>query len=135
MASEPQPMKSKEYIRPITIGWWFSHPARAKFMVREISSFFLAGYCIFLIVLMSRAEDSSTFEAFYTRLLSPVSIVLHLIVLFFALFHSVTFFNLTPRAFIVRRGEERVPDAAVAGAHFAAWAVVSVIVIFLVLVV
>jgi fumarate reductase subunit C len=134
MAVETQTSKSKEYIRPITAGWWFTHPSRAKFMVRELSSFFIAGYCIFLIVLMYRAEHAD-FDAFYESLRSPASVVLHLIALFFALFHSITFFNLTPRVLIVRRGEERVPDAAIAGAHFAAWGVVSVIVIVLVLVV
>lgn len=133
VATEP---RTKEYIRPMTATWWLKHPAYLKFMVREFTSVFIAGYCIVLLVLMYRAEHGGAgFQAFYESLSHPVSVGLHLVALGFALFHSITFFNLTPRALVVRRGEERLPDAAIAGAHYAAWVVVSVVVIVLALVV
>ena len=127
--------KSKELIRPMPINWWLKNPAYIKFMLRDVTSVFIAGYCVFLMVLMSRAAvGGDTFRAFYDKLASPLSLVLHLIVLAFACYHSVTFFNLTPRVIVLFQGDEKVPDHLIAGAHYAAWLVVSLALIVLVLI-
>src|SRR5262249_55507474 len=122
--------KSKELIRPMPIDWWLKNPAYVKFMLRDVTSVFIAGYCIFLIVLMSRASgDADAFQAFYAKLTSPWSVVLHLIVLAFACYHSITFFNLTPRVIVVFRGDEKVPEHLIAAGHYAAWLLVSLVLI------
>jgi fumarate reductase subunit C len=132
MATE---IKSKELIRPMPIDWWLKNPAYFKYMLRDGASIFIAGYCVFLMVLMSRASgDAASFRAFYEKLASPLSMVLHLIVLAFACYHSITFFNLTPRVIVVFRGDEKVPDHLIAGAHYAAWLLVSLVLIVLVLI-
>jgi len=51
--------------------------------------------------------------------------------LIFSVYHSVTWFNLTPKALPLQRGETFVPDGAISGAHFAAWAVLSLVVLTL----
>jgi fumarate reductase subunit C len=124
-------MKTKEYIRPIPATWWLHNYHLILFMIREISSIFIAGYCVFLMVLLYQAEHSTpgAFQAFYATLRSRFCILINLVVLFFAVFHSVTFFNLTPKVLVVRRGEEKVPDALIAGVHYGAWAVVSIVLI------
>jgi fumarate reductase subunit C len=129
-------MKTKELIRPIPLDWWLKRPSYTQFMLRDFTSVFIAAYCVFLVVLMYRAEhaDADAFRAFYQSLGSPLSVVLHLIALAFAVYHSVTFFNLTPRVIVLFRGDERVPDAVVAGMHFALWAVLSVILLVIALV-
>jgi fumarate reductase subunit C len=45
----------------------------------------------------------------------------------------VTWFNLTPKALPLQVGEEFVPDWIIAGAHYAGWAVVSVVILALAL--
>jgi len=123
---------TKEYIRPMSATWWLQNPAYTKFMIRDATSVFIALYCVFLMVLMYFAGlDQATFDAFYQRLASPLSQVLHAIALVFAVYHSVTFFNLTPRAIVVFRGEEKVPEALIAGAHYAGWLLVSVVLLVL----
>src|SRR5687767_7328218 len=97
--------KIKEYHRPVSPTWWLARPAYVKFMVRELTSAFIAGYAVFLLILMRDARDEMAFQAMLESLKSPVSIVLHLVVLGFALFHSITFFNLTPRVLVFHRGE------------------------------
>jgi fumarate reductase subunit C len=124
--------KAKEYNRPVSATWWMKRPSYTRFIIRELTGIVLAGYAVFLIYLMMQAKDPARFNAMIESLKSPLNIGLHLIVLFFALFHSITFFDLTPRALRVHRGEARVPDGAIAGAHYAAWAVASIIVLFLV---
>jgi fumarate reductase subunit C len=56
---------------------------------------------------------------------SPAFLALNTVALAFVLFHSVTWFNLAPKAMVVRLGGRRVPDALIAGANYAAWLVLS----------
>jgi fumarate reductase subunit C len=114
--------------------WWLRRPAYLWFMIRDVTSVFIAGYCVFLLVLMCRSTDANRFDDFYKGLQTPLSVALHLIALVFAVYHSVTFFNLTPRVLVVFRGDEKVPEHLIAGVHYAAWAVVSVVLFILVLV-
>lgn len=107
--------------------WWLKKPAYTWFMIRDVTSVFIAVYCIFLMYLLYRANHAASFASFYQSLAHPVSIVLHLIALAFATYHSITFFNLTPRVIVVFRGDEKVPESAIAAGHYALWAVVSLI--------
>lgn len=127
------PLRKKHYVRPIPGNWWLTRPAYLQFMIRELTAGFLGAYAVFLLVLMSKARDPIAFAALLGLLKSPISIALHLVVLAFALFHSVTFFNLTPKVLVLHRGEEKVPAAAISGAHYAAWLVVSLILLALAL--
>jgi fumarate reductase subunit C len=117
----------KEYHRPIPPTYWFSRKPYTLFILRELSSAALGAYAVFLIVLLAKAKDEAAFNALLEGLKSPLSIALHLVALAFAVYHSMTFFNLTPRVLVVPRGEERVPDVMIQGAHYAAWLVVSLV--------
>ena len=126
--------KSKEYVRPMPATWWLSRWAYTKFMIRDVTSVFIAGYCVFLMVLMCRAgQGAEAFKSFYDSLRSPLSLVLHAIAFVFAVIHSVTFFNLTPRVIVIFRGDEKVPGGLIAGLHYAAWGVASLILILIAL--
>jgi fumarate reductase subunit C len=132
VATEP---KTKELIRPIASDWWRKNPSYLRYMIREVASLFIAGYCVFLLILMYKAvHDPAGWQAFYASLQSPLSKVLHLIVLVFAIYHSTTTFDITPQVFRVYRGDEKVPDGAIAGAHYAAWGIASLILIIIALV-
>lgn len=119
--------RTRRYHRPYPNTWWLSRPAYIRFMLRELSSAFLAAYAIFWLVLLARSGDRVAFEQTVAGLSSPLSIFLHLVVLAFALFHSITFFNLTPRVIVVPRGEDKVPDHVIAGVHYVAWLGASVV--------
>lgn len=132
MATEP---KSKELMRPMSPTWWLDKPAYTRFMIRDVTSVFIAGYCVFLLAVMCNASpthsDAATWNAFYASWGSPMGKALHLIALIFAAYHSITFFNLTPRVIVQFRGEEKVPEAAIAGVHYVMWAVVSIIILII----
>ncbi len=136
MVATETPTKTKELVRPIPLDWWLKQPSYTWFMIRDFTCVFIAGYCVFLVVLLYRAEHlgPDAFRVFYQSLGSPLSIVLHLIALVFAVVHSVTFFNLTPRVLVFFRGDERVPDAVIAGFHYALCAIVSVVLLVIALV-
>ena len=62
---------------------------------------------------------------------TPTAILLHSLALAAALFHSITWFNLTPKIMPMYIGEDRVPDllAAIAMGYLP-WVVVSVAVLW-----
>jgi fumarate reductase subunit C len=51
----------------------------------------------------------------------------------FVVLHAVTWFNLAPKAIVIRMQGQQLPSRMVAAGHFTAWAVVSVAVAWIVL--
>lgn len=123
--------KPRQYVRPIPWGWWLKKPAYTKFMVREVTSAFIAAYACALLVLMCGARDVPAFHHLYQALRTPLSVAAHGVVLGFSLFHTVTFFNLTPRALVVRVGEEKLSEDFIRIAHYAAWVLVTIVLFLL----
>jgi succinate dehydrogenase subunit C len=124
-------MSRKPYLREITSEWIFRHPRYLRYMAREFSCLFIGGWTLMLVWgLKKLAEGPAAWAAFLEYLESPASIVFHFVALGFALYHSVTWFNLTPKALPLQMGETFVPDGVIAGAHFAGWAVVSLAVLY-----
>ena len=129
-----QETKSKEYIRGMSPTWWLQRWPYTKFMIRDITSVFIAGYCVFLMILLYRAtEGTADFLRFYESLRSPISLVLHGIALIFAVIHSITFFNLTPRAIVVFRGDEKLPESVIVGLHYGMWVVATGVLVLIAL--
>jgi fumarate reductase subunit C len=125
-------MSRKPYVREMTSEWIFRHPRYLRYMTREFSCLFIGGWTLMMVWgLKQLAEGPAAWAAFLEFLKSPASIVFHVIALAFATYHSVTWFNLTPKALPLQLGEEFVPDAAISGAHFAAWAVLSAALLYL----
>ena len=121
----------KPYLREISSEWIFRHPRYVRYMVREFSCLFIGGWTLMMVWgLKQLAEGPAAWAAFLECLKSPASIVFHVLALAFAAYHSVTWFNLTPKALPLQLGEEFVPDGVIAGAHFAGWAVVSLAVLY-----
>src|SRR5438876_12333064 len=82
-------MKGKQYVRPMPANWWLLKQSYTVFMLREFTELFVAGYAIFLIVMVYRAlQVPDVFAAFVAELKSPVSIALHLVVLLMTAYHS-----------------------------------------------
>jgi len=124
-------MSRKPYVREITSEWIFRHPRYVRYMVREFSCLFIGGWTLMLVWgLQQLSEGPAAWAAFLECLKSPASIIFHFLALGFALYHSVTWFNLTPKALPLQLGETFVPDGVIAGAHFAGWAAVSLAVLY-----
>jgi fumarate reductase subunit C len=125
-------MSRRPYVRAVTPEWIFRHPRYLRYMVRELSCLFIGGWTLLMVWgLKQLAEGPAAWAAFLELLRSPASIAFHLLALAFAIYHSITWFNLTPKALPLQRGEEFVPDAAISGAHFGVWAALTVAVLYL----
>ena len=121
----------RPYVREMTWRWIFRHPRYVRYMAREFSCLFIGGYTFLMVWgLKQLADGPEAWNAFLEGLRSPASVVFHLLAFGFALYHSITWFNLTPKALPVQLGEEFLPDAVISGAHFAAWGVLSLVVLY-----
>jgi len=124
-------MSRKPYVREETFRWIFRHPRYLRYMAREFSCLFIGAWTLMIVVGLKRlAEGPAAWEAFLAALRSPASIVFHVVALGFAAYHSITWFNLTPKALPLQIGEEFVPDGVIAGAHYAAWAALSLAILY-----
>lgn len=122
------------YVRPISAREWvFRHPRYVRYMVREFSCLFIAGWTLLLVWgLRELAHGPAAWAAYLELLQSPASVAFQVLTLAFAVYHSITWFNLTPKALPLQLGGRFVPGWVIAGAHYAAWAAISVVVFLLV---
>ena len=124
-------MSRNPYVREMTYRWIFRHPRYVRYMVREFSCLFIGGWTLLMVWgLKQLADGPHAWAAFLEWLKSPASIAFHIIALGFAAYHSITWFNLTPKALPLQIGEKFVPDIAIAGAHFGLWAVWSAAILY-----
>jgi len=125
-------MSRRPYVREVPpTSWYFRHPRYMRYMAREVTCIFIGGYTLMLLVGLWRlTQGRAPYEAFLVALQTPISVVLHVVALAFALYNTVTWFNVTPKALPIQIGEEFVPGGVVAGAHYVVWAALSAGVLF-----
>ena len=120
--------------RPISLLWWTRKRTYFVFVMRELSSLFIA-WLVFFLLLMIRAVSRG--EEAYADWLdwadSPWVVVVNVVAFLFVVLHAITWFNLTPQAMDLRLGGRPVPSIAVIAAQWAGLAVVSAFVAWLVL--
>jgi fumarate reductase subunit C len=111
------------------IFWWVKRWVYIGFIFRELTSVAIAYFAI-LMILAYRALQSGP-EA-YAELMGclshPAMIVINVLALGAALYHSITWFNLSPKAMVVRLGNWRVPDIMIAGGNYAGWLFISAVI-------
>jgi fumarate reductase subunit C len=120
------------YRPPISTYWWLGKWAYIKFILRELSSVAVAwtvALTIYQISALIRGPEA--YAHFQQQMTSPL-IVINIVAFAFLLLHSITWFNLAPKAMVVRVGGRRVPAALISGPQFLAWFGVSAIIIAIV---
>ena len=126
-------MSSKPYVREMSKTTWFlSQPRYKRYMAREVTCIFIFAYTFLLIVALARlAQGPDAFQEFLDALRSPLGVLFNVAVLIATVYHSMSWFNVTPQAMPIQMGEEFVSGKIIVSAHYGAWAVVSLIVLFL----
>jgi len=106
--------------------WWLGEWHYLKFILRELSSVFVAIFVVETLFLLSALRDGPQAYAYFQAWMrNPLVIVLNIVSFFFIVFHTITWFNLAPSAMPVRLGGKRVPGALIAAPSYVAWLVVS----------
>lgn len=122
------------YRAPVSIVWWLRRRSYFFFVLRELSSVFVAWSVVFLLLLIRAVgRGGGQYRDFLAWSATPGVIVLNIVTLAFLLLHAITWFNLTPAAMVVRLRGQRVPPVAIAGSAYLAWVVVSAFVAWIVM--
>ena len=110
----------------VSVWWWLQRGSYAAFVLRELTSVAVAYFALVTLWLVRAvARGPEAYARALERLGNPVFVFLNGLALLLVLYHSVTWFNLAPRAMVLRLGGKRVPDAVVAGLNYGAWVVLS----------
>ncbi len=128
------PYRPKWYRKRVSTWWWTQQWRSFKFILRELSSV-AVGYCgaILLVLLWSLTQGPEAYATFQSWLKTPLFIVMSLIAFGFVLYHSITWFNLAPKAMPVRVGGKRLPEWMVAAPNYGAWIAISAVVVWFLL--
>jgi fumarate reductase subunit C len=99
-------------------------------MIREMTSLFIGIYSAVLVIgLVRLAQGQSAWEGFLMTLSSTPGVLVQLVCLLFATYHSVTWFALTPKAMPVMVRGQPVSAKTIIRVHYAVWVAMSLIVL------
>ena len=132
--SAPTEYHPRWFRRRVSTYWWLERRSYLAFILRELSSVFVAWSVVYLLLLVravSRGE--SRYEQFLAWSGSPVVLVINAVSLCFVALHAITWFNLAPQAMAVRVLGKRVPGTLITASNYVAWALASALVVWFVL--
>jgi fumarate reductase subunit C len=120
-------MSRRPYVREVSkTGWWLQQPRYIRYMMREISSLFIGIYVLLLIVgLYQLAQGQAAYEAFLATAKGPAGMIFAVLAMIFAVYHSYSWFQVTPKAMPLMVGSKKVPGAFIIAAHWFGFVVVS----------
>jgi fumarate reductase subunit C len=114
--------------------WWLGRRSYLAFIVRELSSIFVGWFAVYLLLLVRAVSRGETrYLEFLNWSGTPAVLALNIVSLFFIAYHAITWFNLAPKAMVLRVGGTRVPGFLIAGSNYLAWAMASAVVGWLLL--
>jgi fumarate reductase subunit C len=106
--------------------WWLGKWPYVKFILRELSSVFVAWFVIYLLLLVRAvAAGADAYVRFLQFSAHPVVLTVNVIAFLFITFHAITWFAVAPQAIVAHMGTKKVPPILIAGGHYGAWFVLS----------
>jgi fumarate reductase subunit C len=125
-------MSRKPYVRTVSkTRWYFKHPRYLRYMSREVTCFFIGAFALLMLCTVERlSEGQAAYESFIAAITGPWSALGLAVVLAFALHNTTSWFNVTPKAMPVQIGEDFLPGKFIVGAHYAAWLIVSLLILY-----
>lgn len=121
------------YRRLVSKWWWVRKRTYFVFVMRELSSIFIAWLVVYLLVLVSAlSRGEAAYETFQDFAEHPIVIVFNAVALAFVVLHTITWFALTPKAMDIQLRGRPVPDSVVLASQYVGLAVVSAIIFWLV---
>jgi len=122
------------YRRPVPILWWLRKPSYFVFVMRELSSFFIAWFVLYICLFVRAvSRGPEAYDDFLDWASSPVMVAVNVLAFAFVILHTVTWFSLTPKAMVIQVRGQRVPALVIIGGQYAGLAAVSAFVAWLVL--
>ena len=127
------PTDLRPYKPRISTWWWTRKRSYTVFVLRELSSVFIAWFVVFLVLLVyAIGQSEAAYRNFLDWASAPWVIALNVLSLLFVLLHTVTWFALTPQAMEVRIDDWKVPGFHILAGQYTGLVVVSLFVLWLV---
>ena len=121
------------YQRRMGVFWWVHKRSYFLFVMRELSSLFVAWFVIYLLMFIAAVGGGAEkYDAFLDRASSPLFLVVNAVALAVLVLHTITWFALTPQAMVLNLGGRRVPGVLIVAAQYVALAAVSAFIYWLV---
>jgi len=122
-------MSRRPYIRELSrTGWWLKSPRYIRYMMREMSAAFIGAYVLVLIVgLLRLSQGEAAYQAYLAHATQPAGLVFAALAMLFAVYHTYTWFQVTPKAMPLMFAGKKVPGALIVAAHWLGFAVVSAV--------
>ena len=122
------------YRKRVSTYWWLQRWEYLRFVLREISSVFVAWFVVLtLLQIYSASQGPNAYGDFLEFLKNPFVVALNIISFFFVVYHSITWFTLSARAMSIRVGGKKIPGFMISGPNFVAWFVISAVIAWLLL--
>ena len=122
------------YQRPLALFWWLERRSYLLFVLRELSSVFVAWFVVYLLLLVKAVGDgAASYQEFLDWSGRWWVLAINVIAMLFLLLHAITWFGLAPRAMVIKVRGSRVPARQIVAAHYLALVVLSGAVAWLVL--
>ena len=120
--------------RQVSTYWWLERGSYFAFILREISSVFVAWAVVYLLMLVNAVRlGEPAFAEFLAWSRQPLVLWLNVLSLVLVTFHAVTWFNLAPQAMVVHLGSRKVPGFWIAASNYVAWAIATALITWLLL--
>jgi len=79
-------------------GWWRRDPFFVRYMIREATALIVAAYALVLLAgVLCLAQGEAAWNGWLAQLRSPVSIVLHVLMLAAMIYHTYSWFEIMPK--------------------------------------
>jgi len=133
-SSQYERYRPEPYGRKMSIFWFLKRKPYLLFIVRELTSIFVAVYAVILLLQVNALRQGpEVWEALIVSFSTPFSIVLHVLILVFVLFHTITWFRLAPSAMVLKIGGRKIPGSLIIAGNFVLWIVLSIGIAWLIL--
>jgi fumarate reductase subunit C len=120
----------------VSLFWWLSKRTYLTFVVRELTSVAVAWFVVYLLLLVrALGTGPDAYQSFLDWSAKPWMVAVNVVAFVLAVYHTVTWFAVTPQAMVVKVRGYRVPGQAIGGGLYLAWIAVSAVLAWLVLVV
>lgn len=122
----------RPYRRPMD-GWWRKNPYFVEYMIHEATALFVALYALILLAgVVCLAQGRAAWAGWVGWITSPLSILLHVVILIAFAYHAWSWFHIMPRTLPpMHAGGKRVAGATITRAGLVAAVASSALVLLI----
>jgi fumarate reductase subunit C len=120
-------MSRRPYIREVSkSGWWLAQPRYIRYMLREVSALFIGAYALLLIVgLYQLSSGEAAYAIWLAAVEGSAGIIFAVLAFVFAIYHTYTWFQVTPKAMPLMFAGRRIPGPVIVAVHWLGFVALS----------